>query len=336
MKSFSAFCLIGCGVLWVIIPNPGWASQPQTSALAARYPGDQGISRDPDVVFVEDFEEPSLEQMRKRWEDVKDPENMSFSEDVPQGSAGKRSLLLTYVGGRGTGGHLYRRLLPGYEKLYFRFYVKFAPDCAPIHHFVHIGGHNPPTSYPQGGAGLRPEGDRHFSVGLEPFGRSWTWDYYTYWMEMRGSPPKGQTWGNSFIRDPSLKVSRGSWTCVETMIQMNHTNEHDGELALWINGRQVSHLGPGFPKGKWVFDTFHPGEDGDSVRWNDTKSGPEYFQAPAGGVPFEGFRWRKDARLNLNYLWLLLYITEAEQGQVSRVWLDHVAVAKHYIGPIQP
>jgi hypothetical protein len=33
----------------------------------------------------------------------------------------------------------------------------------------------------------------------EPFGRNWTWDYYAYWNEMRGSPPRGQTWGNSFV-----------------------------------------------------------------------------------------------------------------------------------------
>ncbi len=54
-----------------------------------------------------------------------------------------------------------------------------------------------------------------FCVGIEPFGKSWTWDYYAYWNEMRGSPPRGQTWGNSFIHDPELKVEKGKWTCVE-------------------------------------------------------------------------------------------------------------------------
>src|SRR5256885_1186371 len=82
------------------------------------------------------------------------------------------------VGGKGNGGHLYRHLKPGYEKLYARFYVKFDPDCAPIHHFgTSIGGYNPPTPWPQGGAGLRPGGDKTFTLGIEPFGKSWVWDY---------------------------------------------------------------------------------------------------------------------------------------------------------------
>ena len=36
---------------------------------------------------------------------------------------------------------------------------------------------------------------------------NWQWDFYSYWMEMRGSPPRGQCWGNSFIHDETFKVS---------------------------------------------------------------------------------------------------------------------------------
>src|SRR5215469_1141304 len=43
---------------------------PQGYGLAAKYPGDQGIEKDPDVVFVENFEEPSLDAIQQRWEDV--------------------------------------------------------------------------------------------------------------------------------------------------------------------------------------------------------------------------------------------------------------------------
>ncbi|HSW02744.1 MAG TPA: hypothetical protein VLI39_21450 [Sedimentisphaerales bacterium] len=52
------------------------------------------------------------------------------------------------------------------------------------------------------------------------------------------------------------------------------------------------------------------------------------------GEPFEGFRWRSEDKLNLNYLWLLLYITKAPAGHVSRVWFDDIVVAHEYIGPI--
>ena len=51
-------------------------------------------------------------------------------------------------------------------------------------------------------------------------------------------------------------------------------------------------------------------------------------------MPFEGFRWRRDERLNLNFLWVLLYITKAPQDHVSKVWFDNIVVAKEYVGPI--
>src|SRR5262249_635628 len=168
---------------------------PTKAGIAAQYAGDEGIERDPRVVFAENFEEPTLEALSLHWQSVKNVENMSFSKDAPPGSRGKHSLQLTHVGAKGDGGHLYRNLNPGYAKLHARFYVKFDPDCVPIHHFgTNMGGYNPPTPWPQGGAGLRPGGDKTFTVGIEPFGREWVWDYYTYWCEMRGSPPRGQTW----------------------------------------------------------------------------------------------------------------------------------------------
>jgi hypothetical protein len=154
-------------------------------------------------------------------------------------------------------------------------------------------------------------------------------------MEMRGSPPRGQTWGNSFIHDRALKVEKGRWTCLELMMKMNDVGQPNGEMALWIGGKLVSHIGAGFPNGKWVFDKFLPGEGGESIRWNDERGGPERFQVPPGGKPFDGFRWRKDEKLNLNFLWVLLYITKAPRDHVSKIWFDQIVVAKQYIGPLR-
>jgi hypothetical protein len=154
-------------------------------------------------------------------------------------------------------------------------------------------------------------------------------------MEMRGSPPRGQTWGNSFVHDPTLTVPRDRWICAELMMKLNDVGDSNGEMALWIDGRLVRHLGQGFPKGKWVFDKFLVGEGGDGVRWNEERRGPDNFRVPAGGLPFEGFRWRKDENLRLNFVWVLLYITRAPQGHSSKVWFDSIVVAKDYIGPMQ-
>jgi hypothetical protein len=106
-------------------------------------------------------------------------------------------------------------------------------------------------------------------------------------------------------------------------------------MALWIDGKQVSHLGKGFQKGKWVFDKFLPGADGEGARWNDAKGDRENFTTPPGGTPFEGFRWRTAKELNLNFVWAYLYITRAPAGHVSKVWFDHNVVSTAYLGPIR-
>jgi hypothetical protein len=328
-------------LLFAAAASPGiaLAQAPATttapSGIAARHPGDHGIETDPAVLFVENFEHGSVDQLKARWDMVRDPEVMSFSSDVPPGSGGTKSLHMTQRAEQGTGGDLYRLLGDGHRNLYTRMYVKFADDCEPIHHFgTCVGAHNPPLKWASVRAGQPTRGDESFWVGIEPFGKSWQWDYYAYWCDMRGSPPRGQTWGNSFIHDDSLKVRRGEWTCLEVRVQLNDVGQSNGELALWIDGRPVSHLGAGFPKGKWVFDKFYPGQSGDGVRWNHARGDREYFTTQPGGDPFEGFRFRTVEDLKLNYLWLYVYITQGTRGHANRVWFDDVIVATDYIGPL--
>ena len=333
----AAFVVVGeNGVPRVRADDVGILPLPEgRSGIASAYPGDRRIDHDEAVVFVERFDAGSIAAIIGRWESVQNREVMSLSEDAPVSSGDSTSLRIRHIGGESHGGHLYRRLQPGFDRLHFRFYVKFDRGCAPIHHFFHVGGYNPTTAWPQGGAGERPRGDSRFSTGVEPFGEDWRWDFYSYWMEMRGSPPRGQTWGNSFIHDREVKVDRGQWICVELMMQMNDVGQSNGEMALWVDGELVRHLRPGFPKGKWVYDKFVAGEGGEGIRWNDRKGGPERLNVPPRGEGFEGFRWRSDEELNLNFLWLLCYITKAPAGHVSEIWFDNVVVAQDYIGPIE-
>ena len=328
------FCrlLLGAGLLGA---SALLADDSETQGIASRYLHDRGIAEDSAVVFAEAFEDASISLIGERWDMVRNSESMTLSSDKPQGSSGVQSLLITQLAEKGTGGDLYRRLDDGYEKLYTRMYVKFAKDCEPIHHFgTCVGGNNPQTRWPSVRAGQPTKGDKAFWVGIEPFGKKWQWDYYTYWCEMRGSPPRGQTWGNSFIHDETLQVRRGEWICIELMVSMNAVDDRDGEMALWIDGRKVSHLGKGFPKGKWTFDKFLPGGEGGGVRWNKLKGEREHFQTAAGGDPFDGFRFRTSDELNINFLWLYLYITRGTNGHANRVWFDDVVVATQYIGPL--
>lgn len=313
------------------------APLPSGPGLAAKYPGDLGIGKDPKVVQFESFEQGAMNQLVSGWEAVKSEKDFSFSKDRPQNSSGQKSLLMERHSG--PGGSLYRRIRNsdggfGYDQLFVRYYVKFARDSGELHHFgTCLGGNHPATPWPSVKAGVPTDGAKSFWSGIEPFGKSWTWDYYTYWCEMGGSPPRGQTWGNSFIHDASLKVKKGEWICIEQMIKLNTPEDRNGEQALWIDGKLVSHLGQGFPKGRWIFDKFQPGRGGDGVRWNQKKGKREYTKVPKSGAPFEGYRWRTVPELKINYLWLYVY-TEKPPGHHIKVWFDDVVVATEYIGPL--
>ena len=303
------------------------------SGLAGRYPGDKGIEKDPNVIFVEKFDDGpgyeisdpvALQLVFSRWDTVKGKEIMSLSNDVPEGSADDRSLVMTHEHGQ-EGGELYRRLLPGHDKIFVRYYVKFHSQCAPMTHFgAWMGGYNPPTTWPQGGAGSKPSGKKRFTTSIEPYGDKWAWDFYTYWQGMHAHGD-GKYWGTTFlVYGPKPVVDKGKWVCVETMVQMNDpVTSSNGSQAFWIDGKLfrrdgqiVSYFGPGFPKGEWAGGWWRPDPESNSM--------------------FEGFQWRTVEDLSVNFIWLQAYRPHTAKGQLSKVWFDNIIVAKEYIGPISP
>lgn len=330
-------------------PKPTPPLPEGNEGIAAKYPGDVGIEKDPDVVFVEDFEG-TVEEVCGRWDQAAGKPIMSKSEDVPSGSGGTQSLLLTRVaggtGGYGDGGNLYRRLKNdkggyGYDQLYYRFYMKFNKEHSPIHHYgAGFWGYNPPSQWPMGGAGERPKGRQSFITQVEP-GDFKSWNYYSYWQEMEGSPPRGQTWGNTFeFEVPPRPVEKEKWICLELMVKMNDVGDTNGEQAYWLDGKLsrkgemvTSYLGKGFPSsGTWVYGKFYPGVAREGIAWDYAKGRGVSLE---GGKPFPGFAWRSVPELNINAIWLYRYMSRPETG-TSKVWWDHLVVAKKYIGPITP
>lgn len=302
---------------------------PQGPGLAANYPGDEGIGEDGDVLLAESFERGGVEDLRRRWSEVKNPGGrvLSLVGDVPEGGAGRRSLQVTATVGQNTGGHLYSTV-PGHDTVFVRFYVKFL-DQEFIHHFVTLGGYRPATRWPQGHAGEKPNGDDRFTVGIEPHGRRGrvgppgVWTFYNYWHEMKPSAD-GRHWGNGLGPEDEPVVPRDRWQCVEVMVKLNSAPEvADGELALWLGGKLVAHFVKGARRSPWT--------------------GMGFKLLKSGGEPFEGFRWRRDVGLKANFLCLSLYVTERAmrrqgvrdpQGHRVRVRFDHVVVATRYVGPV--
>ncbi len=206
-------------------PAPG----PEKGGLALLYPGDDGIERDARVLFVEDFETGTPEQIGVRWGQIYRKENIRLTDDIHPNSPGNRSIHYK------DNAYLYTHT-KGIDTLYARFYVKFHEKTGYIHHFVHLVADRTPTPWPKGGAGETPPGDAKFSTGIEPTGR-WgkfpppgVWNFYTYWHEMKSK------WGSVF-NGKQEPIVPGRWYCVEAMLKANSNPEKaDGEQAFWVDG----------------------------------------------------------------------------------------------------
>gem|GEM_PF-577768 len=336
--------------VWLLLLLAGMARAQEEPrlGLGAKYRGDVGIEQDQEVVFVEDFEQGSLEELFGRWDDVanEDGQVVAFAEDVVPGSPGGRSLRVTATRGHDSGGHLFKVFQPGHDRLYVRFYTKFASDYGLCHHFVRIRGMIDPVPYPLGqiskepstrwcGTDIEPVRDSQLGRPGAPVAPPGVWALSSYWPEMKSWQGPGGTsfYPDLFAPKEPVPVPRDRWVCVEVMVKMNSSPERsDGEQAFWIDGRLVSHLAPGSVRGYWQRD--------------------KYILDDQKGTPFEGFRWRRDMRLNWNRLWLLHYVSDSVFEETdtyaslhpeltintgsAAVWFDHIVVARSYVGPLAP
>jgi len=210
----------------------------EKEGIASRYPGDEGIERDPRVIFVDDFETGTVEEIGERWGNITRRENIDLVADIHANSPGVRSIHIA------KNGHLFTHT-KGVDTMYARFYVKFHEKTGYIHHFVHLVADRTPEPWPKGGAGETPPGDAKFSTGIEPTG-VWgkypppgVWNFYTYWHEMKTK------WGSVYYGKEEPIVP-GRWYCVEAMLKANSSpDSSDGEQAFWVDGELKGRF-PGF------------------------------------------------------------------------------------------
>src|SRR5256885_12173334 len=123
--SLIGLLLIGAAaVLLLRMPKPATV----TDGIAARHPGDVGIETDPEVFFVERFDEGTIASLAARHEDVLNQGNLSFVADVPPGSAASSSLLMTAVVGASSCANLFKNLEAADQAqddtVYRSYYVK--------------------------------------------------------------------------------------------------------------------------------------------------------------------------------------------------------------------
>ena len=298
MRTILTLTLSAMSLLWSA--SRAGAAAPASSAeagLAAKYPNDKGIASDRAVILHEDFEDAAKVFDRKRWPSISNKRGaLKLVREPANVFGGRQALRITATLGANTGGHLFRRFRPGHERMHTRYCVKFAADCDYIHHFVHMVAQQPPTAWPTGGAGLCPAGDRKFSVAVEPWGR---WGKYP---------------------------APGAWHFYNYWWKMPRSR--DGKYwGASPDGKM--HTVP--KRGQWYCVEFMaacntPGKsDGELAFWIDGKRIAHHADV----------NWRNSAKLKLNALWLMLYVTShsAKTSKVNTVWFDDVVVATKYIGP---
>jgi hypothetical protein len=318
MRSLSHLSLVGlpttCLALAMVLHTPAIAqtdspvqlvsesSLPTGQGFASKFSGDQNISNHPAVIFADDFETGAL---GSKWDDISNRRNSleyvnAFADQnsSPPSVLGKRSLQVTAILGKNTGGG-FTKWFKSSDRLFIRFYTKFDPDCDYVHHFCTLRANKSLQGTDRwsgfGGAGERPAGDERFSTAIEPWGNwgQWSppgrWNFYSYWHTMTASPD-GKYWGNGIRPNSQPDIQRGEWICVEFMIGHNTPGRNDGEQAYWIDGELRGH-------------------------WS-------------------GFNWRSSPTLFANAFTLESYVTDRwTQNAENIVYFDNVVIAREYIGP---
>jgi hypothetical protein len=285
-----AFCLAACALLGAQ-GDPG---------LASKYPGDEGLGKDPAVLFHDDFESGAPGE---RWDELKMKGGTGAVEaekdaKIARGSASARATLRK--GGAEDIG-FWKRLGAGHDEVFMRHYVRWGRDYG----FTSHGGSGfcassqPEGFGPGGHAGRAPAGDRFFWATLEPIGRADSGRapgpliFYSYWWKMKPDG-KGKHWGNWFRPETDFVPPLETWVCIEWRVKANTPGREDGELDCWFDG---------------------------------VKRGS-----------FRGIDWRSAETLKINQVslsqWLEARAYEASGGGATRtVWYDDVVVATKYVGP---
>jgi hypothetical protein len=321
----------------------GEGGKPSTGVgLSGKYPGDNGIENDPDVLFHSDFENGFA-----GWTRHSQDKTLLDVDTNAQLAHGGTSYMRASISRTRLAQDLYIGVNAQFDfakrvpVAYWRFYARFVANSAPPHHWVRLAGGNP-TYQSDGLANTKPPGDQGFWYDLDAHDDG-SLNFYVYWYKMRsgrcndGSTTPGCAgdqgttyfYGNNFTPAGQKPFPRDMWMCLELMTKVNTVGQSDGELALWMNDALVGEYKPGTPHGRWLRDNFYS--------W-----GP-YFQDNGG---FEGFDFRSDADVLVKRITLDTYYekgsldTRIANGLVApetqTILYDDVVVATSRVGCMAP
>jgi hypothetical protein len=247
--------------------EPAPAALPEGNAgLAARYPGDIGIEKDPAVLFHDDFEGyAQASDFSRKWEEVIHLENMRLVEGAANPGVGRKMVEFTIPQRDTELAIMLQKVLKDEQDVVFlRFYSKYDPEFdIPVRASGHSGG-SISAHYSLGGRatpGQRATGTNKFLANFEcesgyrggaplpgPL------NIYIYHPEQRGDFgdhffPTGVVMPNTslpgnfgphFVPRPDFVPELGRWYCYEYMVKANTPGQRDGRIACWVDGKLVA------------------------------------------------------------------------------------------------
>jgi len=205
--------------------------------LAAKYAGDEGIEKDPNVILFTDFES---DEWHKHWSGGRRKSVRVVIEDKERSfePLQNKALQIKVRKGEHYGASIEYKFKDKTgsepEEIYFRYYLRFGSDWNPRR-----GGKLPGISgtYSRGGWGGRPSNGRNgWSArgqfvgqreGKTPIG------FYCYHADMRGRYGSAWIWQ----RDKLGYIENNRWYCVEQYVRMNTPEKNDGVLRGWVDGK---------------------------------------------------------------------------------------------------
>jgi len=181
------------------------------------------------------------------------------------------------------------------EAVYFRYYLRFGENFAPIVDGGKLPGFG--GTYGRAGWGLRKADGFNGWSARGAFMRSTTHNpmlndlvaigSYVYHPELRGTASTTWGWGEG----PTGLLQKNRWYSVEQYIEMNVPGEQNGVLKAWINGHKV------FEK--------------------------------------QGIVFRKTPDLRVESIWFNVYHGGVKKpASPMSLYIDNVVVSSEYIGPI--
>jgi hypothetical protein len=358
-------------------PNFSWGAEAEPAALAsplpqdgiaARYPGDAGIARDPAVLLADDFEswdtggtEPparswrirdrpgskvSLVPGQVRTADVSGPGHhvleLAYWKPGEGPTSGGLELLLGNYNSPNEG------LGEGHHELYIRYYIKLDDAYRNVGktHGSNLGGRDPNRSggWWVGKSGILDVGHVHYfysGLQLYPIGisrkkmdpdrREWQFGFYSYHLDKRTA------FGDDILPQDPVIIRPGEWHCLERRLKLNSVDtEATAPVVAPPPEPPPDKRKTKEEQAAWLAQLRAAR---DKLNVNARWDGIEELWVDGRRTISRPVRYRRDPNLRITYFALESWYPDLPPDYTPehplKIQYDNVVIATKYIGPVQ-